>query len=303
MGAIEIPEIKESKISTDLLFEIDHPTDDSILSTGWAHVHPTTQMLLTSKPSIHMPEAGLNPLVDAAAYIFSIMGKLKYTKHYKDLNKLHLELIKEIENFSVTIQTYSYQSKYLLEYMLICRYTLCATLDGIISNTAWGSHGLWDKYNLVDVNNQSALSHENILIILERLVSEPDTYIDVMEFMYICISFGLTFKLNRYRSEFSQEQLDQIKYSLYRRIRAYRGNYNKILSPNTLNIQVKTPRPKTQKSVSTWMKILLLISFCAALFSIGKYCVDLINLNQAPQRLSLMELNGHEKINELSIQN
>ena len=116
---------------------------------AWMQMNPTTQLLLTGKPSIHRPEAGLNPLVDAAAHLFSLMGKLKFMKSYPYLAKLQADLIEEIQNFQQNVRTSSYSADYLAEYVPISCYALCITLDDIIWSMPWGSQGKWDAYSLV----------------------------------------------------------------------------------------------------------------------------------------------------------
>lgn len=290
MGTVNTPEITDDHFITSSLLEITADVDEQPVSAELTHAHPTTQMLLTSKPPIHMPEAGLNPLVDAAAYIFSIMGKLSYTKHHNNLEKLHSELMLEIEDFRDTVHTYSYKAEYLAEYLLISRYAMCATLDNIITNTVWGGEGKWDAFSLVKTNNLTSLSHENVLIILERLVSEPDVYIDVMEFMYICLSFGLTFKQNSKTSAFTHEQLEQITCSLYRRIRAYRGSYSKILSPFSIKPPASSHSHTASKGMSKWLKVLFVVSLLAATFAGGKYWIDHLD-NQGSNDSNQVELN------------
>src|SRR5579862_937632 len=238
-------------------------TEQSI-ANALIHSNPTTQLLLTSKPLIHRPEAGLNPLVDAAAYLFSIMGKLKHLKTYSNLDKLHSELIEEIENFQETVQAYSYNAEYLSEYIPISCYALCMTLDDVILNTPWG-HDRWEEYNLVASFSQEPLSHESFLIILERLVRDPAIYIDVMEFMYICLSLGLGFKFQHQASGFNHTQLEQIIHSLYKRIRAHRGNFNKILSPFSIKSQSSPKQTDRWENMPIWALIILGVSLAAGL--------------------------------------
>src|SRR5262245_35853374 len=81
-----------------------------------SHPHPLTQTLLSSKLMPHVPEVCLNPLVDAASYLFSMMGRLIHLKSYSDLNQLYADLVQEIEAFQSTIETYSYKKEYIAEY-------------------------------------------------------------------------------------------------------------------------------------------------------------------------------------------
>ncbi len=271
---METAEIIDLDVEISFLQPLQKKTEDPFNATELTHTHPTTQILLTTKPPIHLPEAGLNPLVDAASYLFSWMGKLRHTKHYHDLAALQTELIKEIANFRETIHSYRYNAEYLVEYNLISCYALSMTLDNIITNTSWGDLGKWDQYSLVTAINQESLSHESILIILERMVCDPGIYIDVMEFMYICLSLGLTFKQSHATLAFSHEQLEQITYSLYKRIRAHRSNYSKILTPFSIKPSAPTVVQTHVKKKSPWLRILLITSFLACGMAGGKLWIN-----------------------------
>lgn len=248
----------------------ENSNDYAPITLALKHPNPTTQLLLTSKPLAHRPEAGLNPLVDAAAYLFSVMGKLKHIKTHANLDQLQDELVKEIRNFQETIEHNGYSANYLTEYLPISCYALCVTLDDIITSTPWGGQGKWDKYSLVNAFNQEKLSRESFLIILERLVRDPAIYIDMMEFMYICLNLG--FKCHYNASESGYEQLEHIINSLYKRIRAHRGNFNKALSPYTVK---PLQRSVTKAShIPAWMVIMLASGFFIALFLLSKYLLD-----------------------------
>lgn len=238
------------------------------LATAISHPHPTTQLLISSKFVTHIPEAGINPLVDAAAHIFSVMGKLKHIKWHHDLDKLHAELVLEIENFQETVKSYSYDSESIAEYIPIACYALCVTLDDIISDTPWGRYEKWDKYSLVATFIPEPPSQSSFFIILERLIRDPDIYIDVMEFMYICLNFGFKCRDNANSHEFDHEQLEQIINSLYRRIRSYRGSFSKVLSPFPFKqAQIELPREKKgTHSIGTGLTISLTILLVSALF-------------------------------------
>jgi len=235
------------------------------------------QQFLHSKFITHNPKAGLNPLVDAAAYLFSIIGKLKKLKSYRNISKLQQELITEINTFQEAIKGHGYTA----EYILVSRYALCATLDDIIINTAWGSQGKWDAYNLLLFFNQEKGHEERFFLILERIIKDPPLYIDVMELMYICLSLGYKGNLNA--TDFSTTQLEKLTHSLYKRIRAYRGDYNKILSPYPLRLSEQ--KRGIQKPRLTYGIPLAITLMCIALLFIALgFILDTIS-NQAYQEL------------------
>ncbi len=179
----------------------------------------------------HQPKAGLNPIVDAAANLFSIIGRLKQLKNFRQLNKLHQELIHEIQAFQNSIKAQSYSS----EHILASRYALCATLDDIIQRTAWGSHGQWEQYSLLSAYHPESATSDRFFIILERINKEPALYIEILELMYICISLGFQGPYgNPYSGDnYNYLQFEKIVQNLYQQIRAYRGDFPKSLSPFT----------------------------------------------------------------------
>jgi type VI secretion system protein ImpK len=236
----------------EIIARTEDDFDEPSIATAITHFNPTTQLLLSSKLIPHTPDAGLNPLVDFAAYLFSLMGKLKHIKTYRNLSKLRDELIHEIGKFQENANAFFYNTEYVTEYIPVACYAICLTIDDIISETPWGNGGRWEKYSLLTAYNQDSISRESFFIILERLVSDPEQYIDVMEFMYLCLSFG--FKGQTTRAIFNHEQLKHIVNSLYKRIRAYRGDFTKTLSPYSIKPRAAKPEP-TRKKIPVWAVI------------------------------------------------
>ncbi len=215
----------EEKVILDAeLSRRSQPSDDTPLISS-AHFEAANQLLTRGKFISHHPKAGVNPLVDSAAYLFSIIGRLKQIKSYRHLYKLHKELVAEINNFQDTAKSHGYSS----EYILVSRYALCVTLDDTITTTSWGGQGQWDNYSLLTAFNQESGQQERFFIILERLIKDPNLYIELMEFMYLCLSLG--FKGSYRSTEFSNNQLELISNALYKRIRAHKGDFSKTLSP------------------------------------------------------------------------
>lgn len=215
------------------------------------HIHavvtysdPTTQLMFSSQPGSHLPEAGLNPLVDSAAHLFFQMGKLKRIKEHNDLEKLHFELVKEVRHFQDKVHTCRYHSESLDEYIPIATYALCMALDDLIADTTWGGHGKWNDFSLVSAIFAESASQESFFIILERVIIEPDAYMDVVEFMYICLSFGMRCRNEAGSNEFTRDQHEQISNFLYKYIQAYRGNVSKVLAPFPIRAKHLPPAPK-----------------------------------------------------------
>lgn len=258
---------KESSLS--LALEVGSQSlyeNDSVLN-----LNVPAPLLLQSRTVSHNTKAGLNPIVDAAGYLFSVIGRLKHLKSYRQFNKLQMELIQEINSLHETIKNQGYST----EYVVVCKYILCATIDEIISNTSWGGEGLWDSYCLLGALNQDTQHHDKFFSIMERTMKEPSTYIDLMELMYLCLSMGYK---GQYRTtEHSQYQLEQITNNLYKHIRAYRGSFSKTLSPSSIKTH-KTPA-KSAHSRNTPLSFIFIVTACIIMtifVSLG-YLMDVIS--------------------------
>lgn len=220
------------------------------------------QLLIPNKFITHHPKFGLNPLVDAAAYLFSLAGKLKQLDDHHHLTNLSQELFHELDTFQEAAKNQGYTS----EFIVVARFALAATLDDIIANTPWGSQGQWQDLSLLAKLNQDNTPADRFFIILERISKDPATYIDVMELMYICLSLG--FKGHYRSTEFNNNQLEQITYVLYKNIRVFRGNFSKALSPFPIRLPQAPKKIIVKKTSPTYIAIytsLLIIGIFAGL--------------------------------------
>jgi len=264
-------------LTTEVIAQSPHE-QDTIINKVQA-LNASAQLLLPSRVVSHNPKAGLNPIVDAAGYLFSIIGKLKAIKTYRQLNKLQAELIQEINLFHETVKNHGYSS----EYIVVCRYVLCAITDEIICNTSWGGQGQWDAFSLLAAFNQDTHHQDKFFSIMERTIKEPALYIDLMELMYICLSMGYK---GQYRTtEHSQYQLEQITNNLYKHIRAYRGSFSKTLSPTPLKSSKSTAKPKIQRKTSLFFIFVVTACVMMTIFVSLGYLMDVIS-NEAYKNIA-----------------
>lgn len=230
----------------------------------------------------HHHKAGLNPLVDAAASLFSVLGKLKQIKSYSRLNtKLQKEIVREIKSFQNAIGHAGYQS----EYKIVCSYVICATFDDILSQIDWGTHEKWKNFSLLSNLNQDPHHHDKFFTIIERVIKDPELYIDLMELMYICLSMGYKGKYGS--TENDLYQLEQITHHLYKHIRAYRGSFSKTLSPISAKA-LKSVEITPQKSYSSLFIFFVTACIIMSIFISLGYLMDIIS-NEAYNNIIQLE--------------
>lgn len=239
----------------------EHASTEGILPAAAATDtnNPAWSLPTPGKQTTHHPKAGLNPLADAASALFTAIGNLKQTKTCQWAT-LQNELIQTVIAFQETITKLGYQP----EYVIVCRYIMCATIDDIISNTTWGNQGQWEPYALIPALNQEGAREDKFFSILERAIAEPAHYIDLMELMYLCLSLGYQ---GHYRAtNHHQHQLEQITHALYKHIRAYRGGFSKMLSPAPLKTVKTRGLRLADHRLPTWMIFVISLCFVMVLF-------------------------------------
>lgn len=167
--------------------------------------------------------SGVNPLAAAASPLFSLVTKLAKTESYVDINVLQQNLVHEIRAFECGAHTHGYRP----DQILIARYAICATLDEIIENTVWGNQN-WQVYSLLQCFQGENNGGEAFFLLLEKLSKEPSQHIDLLEFMYLCLSLGFGGKFRH--TVAGREELDKVIDDLYQIIRMVRKETSSALS-------------------------------------------------------------------------
>ena len=267
--------------------ELDEHEQDPAYSLATPSSVAANRAFSSNSVITHHPSSGLNPVVDAAGYLFSVLSKLKELKAHRTLSQLQRELSQEVNRFQETIQSKGYS----LEYIVVCRFVICATFDDILSQTPWGSHGQWDEFSLLTAFNQDPEHHEKFFAILDRAVKDPAQYIDLMELLYLSLSFGYR---GQYRNEQGQFQLEQISNQLFKHIRAQRGYFSKTLSPAPFKTRGGSSTA-TRKKTPLWFTVMVAASIIMAIFVSLGYLMDAIS-NETYQNLAQLEQSSSTNI-------
>ena len=201
--------------------------------------------------------AAANPLIVAATKIFSAITRLNPEKNHYDVDKLKNFLSTHLQQFSKE----ALHLNYMPESISLCEYVLAHAIDHKIEHSDWGKMVHWHEHRIT-----KSLAHHQALeiefsAVLRKMCVLPGTFIDILEFVFICRSFSDYSQSSETSLNITEDQ--SLVYSV---IRNQRGEFDKRLSPKHQRIEPK--KNVTPFSFKTF-KFLLMI---AALFIFMGYC-------------------------------
>ncbi len=219
---------------------------------------PTLQSYCQTKT--FLAHSGVNPLAACAAALFSLIGKLTKAEKYDDINSLRESLIYEVKAFECAAHTAGYHS----DVILLARYAICATLDECIQTLPWSQDSDWQENNLLYIFQGESWGGDAFFVMLHRLQQDPKQHIELLEFIYLCLSLGFQ---GKYRfGDSGSSQLRETREGLYQTIRQTRGDRQLPLSSPTKQFKKSEP---TQRQFLTLWKIVLIIAMAMAVVNLS----------------------------------
>ncbi|MCK9337427.1 MAG: type IVB secretion system protein IcmH/DotU [Arcobacteraceae bacterium] len=154
-----------------------------------------------------------NALVVFAKPIFKKIDILLKTYSISNIHEIHDELVDLIDQFTIKAES----NKIINSQVYIARYLLCTFLDELISTTFWGKNQEWSHNSLLVYYYKETYGGEKFFQLLNKLLVAPAENINLLEFMYICISLGFE---GKYRIQAKGKmELDMIRENLYKQIK------------------------------------------------------------------------------------
>lgn len=196
-------------------------------------------------PQVTIDSTGKNPLVRAGATGFALVRRLRDTARYDDVAGLRDSVIKTIKEFEAKAR----QLGATTEAAYAARYALCALIDETVLATPWGSQSGWPTESLLATLHNETKGGAKFFQILDRASENPARNIDLLEFLFICLSLGFQGKyavMDR-----GAAQLEETTHNLYTNIRNQRGDSERELSANWKGMIDK--RPAVSRYVPLWV--------------------------------------------------
>lgn len=176
---------------------------------------------------------GANKLEIAASSLLSLLGRLRDTPSHSDPATLKNSIIEKFRTFERKAQDLGVDK----ETTFWARYVLCTAIDEMVLSTPWGNQSFWrDQSLLVSLHNE-AWGGEKFFQLLQKLLQNPAKNIELLELMYICLSFGFEGRFRPLPDGYAQ--LQTIRDNLYRTIRNHHDEYDHDLSSNWKGVYLK----------------------------------------------------------------
>ncbi len=207
----------------------------------------------SSAPAVAPSLTGMNKLIACASTLFSLISRIRNRAQHMDPDKLRQSVVAEVRAF----ESRALQAGISAQNVKVARYALCATLDDVVLNTPWGGQSSWGLQSMVGTFHRETVGGDRFYDLLARLEKEPGANIDMLEFLYMCMSLGFEGRL-RVEQGGSEKHL-QIRGALARIIRAQRGPLERDLSPHWEGEN----RPFKPRSV--WRVVWIAVAVTAAL--------------------------------------
>ncbi len=198
---------------------------------------------------------GMNQLTACAATLFSLISRIRNRAQHMDPDKLRQSVVAEVRAF----ENRALQAGIPAQTVKVARYALCATIDDVVLNTPWGSQSNWGLQSMVGTFHRETVGGDRFYDLLARLEKDPGNNIDMLEFIYMCLSLGFEGRL-RVEQNGGEKHL-QIRNGLARIIRAQRGPLEWDLSPCWEGLK------KPFKRLSFWRVVWIAIGATAALLA------------------------------------
>jgi type VI secretion system protein ImpK len=204
---------------------------------------------------------GVNNIINAADPLLTLATKLRRINVPADAASLHQNICHEIKAFENKAQNFGYRPQLILA----ARYVLCALLDELIAITLWPDLN-WKKYSLVDYFHKDLWDSDHFFLILDRSLQDPETNIDLMELIYLCLRLGYE---GKYRNiERGLLELGSITENLLATISYYKEEFSKgfYISPIPFNYLQTRKKSYLHLLPPSWVVSLIMATILLILF-------------------------------------
>jgi len=156
----------------------------------WSHLLPLARcphaLLCAAAFSFPLRGGALNPLIDCTSPLVALILRIFTLSRYDNIDALHKKCRHEIESIELELQKLGHDRVTILA----LRYCLCSVIDEAVMCSPWGQNSNWAERSLLALYHDETWGGEKYFVILERLMMESSHYIQILEFLYLCLCLG-----------------------------------------------------------------------------------------------------------------
>ncbi|MFV0492496.1 MAG: type VI secretion system protein TssL, long form [Pseudorhodobacter sp.] len=248
-------------------------TDPAAQNLGYGIPQPTAARVAadsgkTAESPINLAMTGMNRLNAAAATLFALVSRIRNRAQHMEPEALRRNVVAEIRGF----ESRAIQAGIDPQQVKVARYAICATIDDVVLNTPWGEQSIWGMQSMVGTFHGETVGGDRFYDVLARLEQNSANNIELLEFMYMCLSLGFDGRLRVEQGGVDKHL--QIRNGLARIIRVQRGPVEQDLSPHWEGVD----RP--HKALSLWKPVYIALGVTALLLALIYGGISLVLGNQ-----------------------
>lgn len=137
-------------------------------------------------------------------------------------------------------------------------------------STPWGANSNWNAQSLLATFHKETWGGEKVFQILENAAQDTVRNLNLVEFIYVILCLGFE---GKYRvMERGHARLEELRMSVFERLRPYRGEFERELSPNWRSGVGK--RDIGRRAIPLWVVIALAGAVIATSYSAMRYVLE-----------------------------
>ncbi len=220
---------------------------------------------------------GQNPLLAEANVILSLIGQIRATSQYGDIQQLRDAFIQKIRDYETRLRLQDITNKEVDT----ARFCLCCLVDESILNTVWGGQSIWGDNSLLSTFYTNTQGGEQFYQHLDEALLVPAESANLLELQYICMSLGF---VGRYRLE--KNGLDthrSVRKRVFDTLNSMTSNPSRYLV-NDWQSKVLVAENAAKESAPIWVVLSITGAMLAAMFMSFSYQLNTAS-NQTFSRL------------------
>jgi len=278
-GAVPTKSKQEEKFETQATSQSIEPEAQAIYEVKRSsNIHENS----TDLP-VNRAMTGMNEINEGATILFSLVSRIRNRAQHMNPDELSRSVISEVREF----ENRSRKMGINPQDIKFARYAICATLDDVVLNTPWGGQSIWAQKSMVGTFHKETFGGDRFYDLLARLEKDPANNVNLLEFIYMCLSLGFEGRLRVENG--GADKHFEIRDGLARIITRQRGQPEKELSPHWKGIK------KPHKVLSLWRPVWVTSAIVAIFMTLTFSSLSAI-LNRSSENILLQtsDLNSDE---------